>query len=544
MANSRSGKALAIIFAMMILWGCHPRTEQAVVDIGGDIFVDAVQDGRSFSEQEFSEKVAAIQASVSAEDAVPLELTILHPYDDALLPADMASPMFAWKPPDNHTRTWLLQVSLKDRPASIFVLSNVEAWTPEKGVWEFIRSAAGNEAVSVAILGQNDKSGVVDASGSVRLRISRDPVGSPIVYQQMMIPITVGQFFPERTRWLMADLSAYEAPKVLLENQKVCGMCHHFSNDGKVFGVDLDIDGDKGAYGLSPVKKHIRLKKENFISWTDYQQDGNVTLGLFSKISPDGRNVVATIREKRMFFQINDLDFSELFFPFEGTLACYSLAEKRFFDLPGADNPAYVHVGADWSPDGRYLVFSRARARTEYRQVMKGETAISAHRLERIDELNRRYPMRYDLYRIPFNDGRGGEALPLDGAAGNGKSYYWPRHSPDGRWIVFTRSDNAIMNQPGSELFIIPAEGGRARRMNCSREWHNSWHSWSPNSRWIVFSSKVNTPYTELFIAHVDENGNDSPPVLLSRLAARNLASVMPEFANIDPDDLQKITVD
>ena len=31
-------------------------------------------------------------------------------------------------------------------------------------------------------------------------------------------------------------------------------------------------------------------------------------------------------------------------------------------------------------------------------------------------------PFRYDLYRIPFNDGKGGTAEPLEGASNNGMS--------------------------------------------------------------------------------------------------------------------------
>ena len=39
----------------------------------------------------------------------------------------------------------------------------------------------------------------------------------------------------------------------------------------------------------------------------------------------------------------------------------------------------------------------------------------------------------------------------------------------------------------------------------------NSWHSFSPNGRWLVFSSKSRSPYTQMFLTHVDEQGNDTP---------------------------------
>ena len=41
----------------------------------------------------------------------------------------------------------------------------------------------------------------------------------------------------------------------------------------------------------------------------------------------------------------------------------------------------------------------------------------------------------------------------------------------------------------------------------------NSWHSWSPNGRWLVFASKANGPFTQLWLTHIDAQGNDSPAV-------------------------------
>jgi tetratricopeptide (TPR) repeat protein len=72
----------------------------------------------------------------------------------------------------------------------------------------------------------------------------------------------------------------------------------------------------------------------------------------------------------------------------------------------------------------------------------------------------------------------------------------------------------------------------------------NSWHSFSPNSRWLVFSSKANGPYTQLFLAHLDENGNSAPPVALEHFTGDNRAANIPEFVNTDPDALKKIRED
>ena len=72
----------------------------------------------------------------------------------------------------------------------------------------------------------------------------------------------------------------------------------------------------------------------------------------------------------------------------------------------------------------------------------------------------------------------------------------------------------------------------------------NSWHSWSPNGRWLVFSSKTFTPYTQLFLTHIDDRGESTPPVLLSRFTSPDRAANIPEFVNVKPGAIQHIAVD
>ena len=122
-------------------------------------------------------------------------------------------------------------------------------------------------------------------------------------------------------------------------------------------------------------------------------------------------------------------------------------------------------------------------------------------------------------------------------------SNYFARYSPDGRWIVFTRSQTGIMLQPDSELYIIPSNGGAARRIRCNRARFNSWHSFAPNGKWMLFASKAKTIHTEIFLTHIDENGMDSPPVCLSRFSDSRLAANVPEFVNLPPGAIRKIVL-
>jgi tetratricopeptide (TPR) repeat protein len=123
-------------------------------------------------------------------------------------------------------------------------------------------------------------------------------------------------------------------------------------------------------------------------------------------------------------------------------------------------------------------------------------------------------------------------------------SNYFPRFSPDGKWIVFTKASNFMLLQPDSELYIMPAEGGTPRRMTCNTSNMNSWHSWSPNGKWLVFASKERGPYTQLFLTHIDEDGNDTPAVLLEHVTLAGRAANIPEFVNIRPDEMEEITAE
>ena len=87
-----------------------------------------------------------------------------------------------------------------------------------------------------------------------------------------------------------------------------------------------------------------------------------------------------------------------------------------------------------------------------------------------------------------------------------------------------------------------PVEDG-PRRLRANTRLMNSWHSWSPNGRWLVFSSKARSPYTQMYLTHIDENGNSSPAILIDNATASNRAVNIPEFVNINPDGIDKIEV-
>ena len=472
-------------------------------------------------------------------------LRILSPFDGSVFPPDIAPTRFHWEDATGEVDRWTVGIEFDGPDAPMHFTSTLPEWTPSADAWEKIKKRSLEVEATVTICGAHHlRPEEVLSRDQVSIRTSRDEVGAPIFYREVNLPFSEAVKDPgAHIRWRFGSISTSEQPPIVLEKLLVCGNCHSFSADGSVLGMDVDYASDKGSYAICSVTEEMCLSDDKIITWSDYgREEGKKTFGLLSQVSPDGRYVVSTVKDISVFQAVDNLAFSQLFFPIRGILCVYDREAKTFKSLPGADDEKHVQSNPTWSPDGKHVVFARCEA------YQGQEARANELGLTRADEISRflseRSTFRYDLYRVPLNDGLGGEAEPLAGGSHNGRSNYFARYSPDGRWIVFCQANSFMLLQPDSELFIIPAEGGEARRLECNTSRMNSWHSWSPNSRWLVFSSKAYTPYTQLFLTHIDDEGHATPAVVLSRFTVPDMAANIPEFVRTSADAIKIIRND
>ena len=504
-------------------------------------------------------------------------ITVDYPQDGSIFPPEITPPMFLFRDASEHATRWRIDIDFGGHAPALHQESSGErmrigeidprcvsptnelpkltpeqaaahTWIPDAATWAVIKKQSVSVQATITITGVAESRPV--SRGRVTIRTSADPAGAPIFFRDVpLMPSAtekgiikpLAQDAIPLIQWSVREIGQPRS-RVVLTDMPTCANCHSFSLDGKTMGMDMDgPQNDKGLYALAEVKPQMSIRDRDMISWNPSRegQFGLNRVGFMSQVSPDGQYVVTTVSNAASapmnnFYVVNfrDYRFLQVFYPTRGVLAWYSRATGRREPLPGADDPRYVQTDGVWSPDGKYIVFARTSAQEPYPR--DGKMAAYAN-----DPAELR--VQYDLYRVPFNGGKGGVPEPIAGASANGMSNTFPKVSPDGRWIVFVKCQNGQLMRPDSQLYIVPAQGGEARRMRANTPLMNSWHSFSPNGRWLVFSSKSRSPYTQMYLTHIDEDGSDSPPILIDNSTAANRAVNLPEFVNIPPGGLTAI---
>ena len=532
--------------------------------------------------------LGAVSAAVT-QPAKPLParpIAIDYPMDGSIFPPGITAPTFLWR--DAVGSSWSVEVSFADQtppmqlsiPAARMKVGEIDprcvdsqdhlpkltprqaatwTWTPDAATWRTIQQHSVEKPAAITISGYQPETNVLSGSRTAETVVSRsrisiatsaDAVGAPIFFRDVPLMPSAGatgvvQPLSPATmhliQWRLRDITKPESHTVLT-GMKTCGNCHSFSADGKTLGMDLDgPENDKGLYAMVPVESHISIKAKDVVHWNTDGKVGLSRVGFMSQVSPDGRYALTTfagpqLKINESYYVTNFLDhrFLQVFYPTRGILEWYDRTTGLRQPLPGADDPRYVQTDGVWSRDGKWIVFARAAARPP--RAPNQPVALHAN-----DE--NETAIQYELYRVPFNDGRGGTPEPIAGASANGMSNNFPKVSPDGKWIVFVQCHNGQLMRPDSKLYIVPFAGGAARQLHANMQRMNSWHSFSPNGRWLGFSSKSRSPFTQMYLTHIDAEGNDSPAILVDNTTAANRAVNIPEFVNIAGDGIEDMQV-
>lgn len=216
---------------------------------------------------------------------------------------------------------------------------------------------------------------------------------------------------------------------------------------------------------------------------------------------PSGRYIAFSTNTTRQMFFMNQRNRIEVY-DSASDVVVYDIKTHVVFVTPLLMSSNAFETFPTFSPDGKTLYFCRAKA---------------------ISPMPDRYKdVHYNLCSISFDPVKrqfGKNIRVLYNAEKYSKSVSFPRVSPDGKYLVFTRQKfgNFSIWHKDADLFMLTLRTGKVVPMTIVNSKDvESYHSWSHDSRWLIFSSRrLDGLYTRLFITYIDKNGKTYKPFLL-----------------------------
>lgn len=288
------------------------------------------------------------------------------------------------------------------------------------------------------------------------------------------------------------NLSNFEQ-LAIVENKdidKMCLNCHSFPG-GDPNTMMLHVRGPKGGTLIHADGKTRKVNPS---------AEGMPNGATYPSWNPKGRYIAFSCNEVQQFFHRTGTKTTEVA-DMSADLMVYDVQENKTMTDSAICGDKYIETFPTWSPDGKTIYFCRA-------------DSAQGRALNQI---------RYDLCKVDFDaaTGRFGEVEKIYNASDEGKSVSFPRVSPDGRWLMITRSDygNFSIWHPESSLCLIDLTDNSLREMDevNAPDAVDSYHAWSSNSKWFVFSSKrIDGLWARPFIASFDPStGRAEKPALL-----------------------------
>lgn len=138
------------------------------------------------------------------------------------------------------------------------------------------------------------------------------------------------------------------------------------------------------------------MDQGKLITWSDYRrEDGDLC---FARCRP----MAGTVNDRAPAVYQPELMFSQRFFLIKGLLAIYDRQAKTFRSLPGTDTPDLVLE----LPAGKTIMLARSTA-YELEGLEHVRSVVVPPEVAEVFVKGER-TFRYDLYRIPSNERRGG----------------------------------------------------------------------------------------------------------------------------------------
>lgn len=446
-------------------------------------------------------------------------LKIIRPYDGASFPHNLAPPEIRWE--DSVDNIWMVSITFPGENQPLRAISKEKRWRFSEESWGLICARLKGKSFSIEVRGcqVKGKQRVTDSVyvDRVRVRISEYPVDPVIVYR-LVSPLFHACKTPDV--WYRRS-GTFKKGLFLPGKDLYCTNCHVFPKGPGV--------GERGAQMAIAVRDQLHPRsRRRILGLYDFKTKEGRTLNInsfFMGWSPDGAKVAVTHGGRVLVRAPITLE-TQQFFVQVADIYIVDTSNFAVKPLPGASEVKYMENFPTWSTDGKTIIFSRAE------EIPATAVGVPGR--------------KFDLYRIPYNDGEGGKPTPIKGASLNDKSNFAARYSPDGCWVVFNQAENASLVEPTADLYILAAndENASPRKLECNADnAMDSHHSWSSNSRWLLFVTKRDDGiFARIYLTEIDAQGRASPPVALPLAEEPMMCFNVAEFLAYDGEiDSQSI---
>lgn len=318
------------------------------------------------------------------------------------------------------------------------------------------------------------------------VQVADEPIDPYLVYR--LIP-------PGYETW--SDMGLYQrdltsfSEQPIVENRNIednCVNCHSFNNGSSeqmLFHI-------RGSMGGTMIKMGDDIEKVNL------KRDETLSAGVYPAWHPSGSFIAFSTNRIEQYFHARPENSIEVL-DRQSDLILYDTESKQVTQIPGTEEDDYMETYPSWSPNGRFLYFSRTDA--------DSSTSFDS--------------IRYDIYRTAFDPATGifGETEPVLLASEQGKSASFPRISPDGRYLLCTLHNYGTFPiwHKEADLCLVDLVTGKSEvPAMINSDDTDSYHTWARSNRWIVFSSRrYDGRYTKLYISYLDREGQFQKAFLL-----------------------------